>query len=104
MGLTGPVEIWDGTRAFPRMCSIVQAASGLTVQENDEVSARFVKCRPFVMCAEAASGGVRGGLPGRREMARPPVYPSTAHRPAAFQRGRAGSFPHEASDDPAEGT
>lgn len=62
MGLTGPVEIWDGTRAFPRMCSIVEAASGLTVQENDEVSARFVKCRPFVMCAEAASGGVRGGL------------------------------------------
>ena len=34
--------------------STVEAASGLTAQENDEVSSRFVKYRTFVMRAEAA--------------------------------------------------
>ena len=54
MGLTGDIQLWDQTRPFPRMRSTVEAASGLTVQENDKVSARFVKYRPFVMRAEAA--------------------------------------------------
>jgi hypothetical protein len=47
MGLSGPVELWDDARPFPRMRSTVEAAAELTVQENEKVSARFVKYRPF---------------------------------------------------------
>ena len=46
-GFTGPVELWDDTRPFPRMRSTVEAAAELTVQENEKTSPRFMKYRPF---------------------------------------------------------
>lgn len=54
LGLGGDIELWDEVRPFPRMRSTVEAAAGLTVQENDKVSPRVGKYRPFVMRAEAA--------------------------------------------------
>ena len=46
-GLTGPVEMWDAVRPYPRMRSTVEAAAKLTVADIG-YGPRFKKYAPYV--------------------------------------------------------
>jgi hypothetical protein len=63
-GLSGPVELWDETRPFPRMRSTIEAAAWLTVEEGDG-RPRFRRWRPNPRArvgGEAVEGEI--ALPG----------------------------------------
>lgn len=47
LGLSGPVELWDTERPYPRMRSTVQAGALLSVTEGERSAARFIPWRPF---------------------------------------------------------
>lgn len=44
--LSGPVEMWDAVRPYPRMRSTVEAAAKLTVKETG-YGPRFAKWKPY---------------------------------------------------------
>jgi len=57
-GLSGPVELWDEIRPFPRMRSTIEAAARLTVQEgNGGPKFRRWLPHPRAACAAATVDG-----------------------------------------------
>lgn len=46
-GLTGPVEMWDPVRPYPRMKGTIEMAAGLTVLDNSSGTPKFGKYVPY---------------------------------------------------------
>lgn len=54
-GLTGPVEMWDAIRPYPRLRSTIEVAAKLTVREGSKGTPRLSKWTPYERGEEAAS-------------------------------------------------
>jgi len=60
-GLTGPVELWDAVRPYPRMRSTIEEATRWTVEEGRTVSPKLRKYKPFGDVSSPLRRNVSGG-------------------------------------------
>jgi hypothetical protein len=70
MGITGPVELWDSVRSFPRLAGDIATLAALTVNESE---ASFRRWKPFPGVTGAPKTAKRiAGLSQQLEKAKPP--------------------------------